>query len=309
MDPSLQALLSRLDQLTDEFRELREGVQKAVRVADLDPEMALTRARKVLEYVIRDVYEQRIKESPGTRPLENLLQRIVKDGYFPDRLDAYASAVRKLGNVGVHSFGEKVTVADVYQSLAQLIPILEWYCEVQRPEAMGRPAPAVAVVDEVMPHPRPGPAVAVAVPARKNTIGPLLEVFPASISDPEELAQPMNSARTPGLVMLIVATLGFVVGLVGTIAVWFQGSDASMVTTPVEMLGGSLYYLSTAAASAVGVLGAIAMVTRRMHWLAVIGSVMVMWGSCMCLGSGVVVGVWSLVVLFQPQTRAAFDQQ
>ena len=39
MDPSLQALLTRLDRITDEFRELREGVQKAVRVADLDPEM------------------------------------------------------------------------------------------------------------------------------------------------------------------------------------------------------------------------------------------------------------------------------
>ena len=50
--------------------------------------MALTRARKVLEYVIRDVYERRIKEPPGTRPLENLLQRLVKDGHFPDRLDA-----------------------------------------------------------------------------------------------------------------------------------------------------------------------------------------------------------------------------
>jgi hypothetical protein len=99
--------------------------------------MALTRARKVLEYVIRDVYERRIKEPPGTRPLENLLQRLVKDGHFPDRLDAYANTIRKLGNVGTHTFGEKVTVADVYQSLTQLMPILEWYFEVERPEAAG----------------------------------------------------------------------------------------------------------------------------------------------------------------------------
>jgi hypothetical protein len=169
MDPSLQALLARLDRLTDEFRELREGVQKAVRVADLDPEMALTRARKVLEYVIRDVYEQRIKEPPGTRPLENLLQRIVKDGYFPDRLDAYASAVRKLGNVGVHSFGEKVTVADVYQSLAQLIPILEWYFEVERPEALGRPAlQVVTALHDLMPS-QPAPVEAPIVAGKKPT--------------------------------------------------------------------------------------------------------------------------------------------
>ena len=92
---------------SDQFHELRDGVQEAIKIADISPEMALTRARKVLEYVIRDVYERRINEPPGTRPLENLLQRLVKDGYFPDRLDAYATTIRKLGNVGTHSFGEK----------------------------------------------------------------------------------------------------------------------------------------------------------------------------------------------------------
>ena len=89
-----------------------------------------------------------------------MLQRIVKDGYFPDRLDAYASAVRKLGNVGVHSFGEKVTVADVYQSLAQLIPILEWYFEVERPEALGRPAPQVVTALHDLMASQPAPVEA-----------------------------------------------------------------------------------------------------------------------------------------------------
>src|SRR3954452_17049353 len=106
MEPSLQDLIDRLDRLSGEFQELREGVRKAVLVADLDPDMALTRSRKVLEYVVRDVFERRIKEPPGTRPLENLLQRLVKEGFFPDRLDAYANTVRKLGNVGTHNFGE-----------------------------------------------------------------------------------------------------------------------------------------------------------------------------------------------------------
>ena len=140
MEPSFRALLDRLDRLSDEFRELREGVQKAIRIADEDPEMALTRARKVLEHVIRDVYQRRCNEPPGSRPLENLIQRLVKDGYFPDRLDAYATTVRKLGNVGTHTFGETITAADVYQSLTQLTPILEWYFEVERPEAAGGPA-------------------------------------------------------------------------------------------------------------------------------------------------------------------------
>ena len=87
-------------------------------------------------------------EPPGSRPLENLIQRLVKDGYFPDRLDAYATTVRKLGNVGTHTFGEKITAADVYQSLTQLTPILEWYFEVERPEA------AVATTVEATPTPK-----------------------------------------------------------------------------------------------------------------------------------------------------------
>jgi len=136
MDPSLQALRKRLDHLSGQFEELREGVQKAIRIAEEDPEMALTRARKVLELVVREVYERRVQEPPGTRPLENLLQRLVKDGHFPDRLDAYATTVRKLGNVGTHTFGEKITAQDVYQSLTQLMPILEWYFEVERPDAL-----------------------------------------------------------------------------------------------------------------------------------------------------------------------------
>ncbi len=136
MDPALQALLLRLDRLPGGFTEIQEGVRKAVLVADLDPEMALTRSRKVLELVIREVYERCCQEPPGTRPLENLLQRLIKDGHIPARLDAYANAVRLLGNVGTHRFGERLTVADVHQSLSQLMPILEWYTGAAAPHGV-----------------------------------------------------------------------------------------------------------------------------------------------------------------------------
>src|SRR5436305_1971771 len=121
MDTFLQSLVVRLKLLAEQPRELKEGVHKAIDIAGRDPEMALTRARKVLEYVVRDVYERRINEPPGTRPLENLLQRLVKDGFFPDRLDAYANNIRKLGNVGTHTFGETITTTDVYQWFTQLM--------------------------------------------------------------------------------------------------------------------------------------------------------------------------------------------
>jgi hypothetical protein len=146
MEGPIQELLKRIDHLSDQFSELRDGIRRAVRVADDDPEMALIRARKVLEYVIRDVFERRVNEPPGPRPLENLVQRLVKDGYLPARLEAYTETIRRLGNVGAHRFGELVTAADVYQSLTQLLPILEWYLEAERPEAgvsLEQPARAV----------------------------------------------------------------------------------------------------------------------------------------------------------------------
>ncbi len=59
MDRQFQPLLQLLDQLSDEFVELRDGVRKAIMIADHDPEMALTRTRKVLEYIVREVYGRR----------------------------------------------------------------------------------------------------------------------------------------------------------------------------------------------------------------------------------------------------------
>jgi hypothetical protein len=144
VDSQFRELLLRLDRLASRHRDLRDGVNKAIRIAEEDPEMALTRARKVLEYIVRIVYQQRINEPPGTRPLENLIQRLVKDGWFPTRLEAYATTVRKLGNVGTHSFEEPVSRADVYMSLTQLMPILEWFFENERPELAALPDQARA---------------------------------------------------------------------------------------------------------------------------------------------------------------------
>jgi hypothetical protein len=124
-------------------------VRRAVRIAEEDPEMALTRCRKVLELVAREVYERRVGEPAGTRLLENFLQRLLREGHLPARLDAYANAVRILGNVGPHRFGEQITPADVWQALSQLVPILEWYANFngEAAAAPSRPPPAYPAAD------------------------------------------------------------------------------------------------------------------------------------------------------------------
>src|SRR5437879_2437995 len=100
--------------------ELADGIGHLVQTATADPSAGLMRVRKTLQFVIEAAYQRRFKEPPGTRPLENLLQRLVKEGEFPKRLAASANLIRDLGNVGAHTFGEIVSLADVVHALEQL---------------------------------------------------------------------------------------------------------------------------------------------------------------------------------------------
>src|SRR6202011_274159 len=96
----------------------------------LRPARALAPSPKFLEVGGREVFEPRCNEPPGTRPLENLLQRLSKDGHFPPVLDAYANSIRLLGNTAVHAkdlINRAITVDEAHQSLTQLMLIVQWY--------------------------------------------------------------------------------------------------------------------------------------------------------------------------------------
>ncbi len=140
-------LIRGLDQLLAKKRELCAGVDRAIHIAGEDPRMALGRARMVLELVVRDVYERRFHEPPGTRPLESLMQRLDSEGGLPAQLDATALLGRLSEPASAH-WGETFAPADVHQSLAELTEVLKWYIEVEQPDALGQ-TPAQG------PQPRP----------------------------------------------------------------------------------------------------------------------------------------------------------
>ena len=135
MDEAFQRLLHQINHISSQFSELREGFEKADILADIDAEMALARARKVLECVVVDVYQLRYKQPAGTRSLENLVNRLLTDGHLPDLLLEPASLVRKHGNAGVHKHDHRMTVSKVFLSLLNLLEILVWYFEEVHPEA------------------------------------------------------------------------------------------------------------------------------------------------------------------------------
>ncbi len=147
MDSHLQMLLPRLDHLSGEFVKLRDGFRMAIRIAEEDPEMALTRVRKLLEYVVCDFYDRRCEQKSGTQLLENLIQRLAKDGHLPKKISVYANNIREMGNVGAHYYGEQVSMEDVRRSLEQLLAVLDWYFKAERPEALARTKPLGTVTD------------------------------------------------------------------------------------------------------------------------------------------------------------------
>jgi hypothetical protein len=163
MDNPFHDLLDRLDHLSGQFDDLRGLIRRAIRLIEKDPEMALTRVRKVLEYVVYDAFERLVKEPPGTRPLENLLQRLVKDGHLPPHLAPYTTFIRELGNAGTHRPEGNYNILDVNVSLIQLRAILDWYFEMVRPDAAApaaSPDPSPTSADPPRPegsNPRDGP--------------------------------------------------------------------------------------------------------------------------------------------------------
>ena len=130
-------LIRGLEQLLARRRELRAGVEQAIHIASEDPQMALGRARMVLELMVRDVYERRFHEPPGTRPLENLIQRLDSEGGLPGQFDA-AALLGRLSEPGAAHWGEKLAPGDVGRSLTQLTDIVKWYIEVEQPDALGQ---------------------------------------------------------------------------------------------------------------------------------------------------------------------------
>ncbi|HEV3415991.1 MAG TPA: DUF4145 domain-containing protein, partial [Pirellulales bacterium] len=138
LESLLLGLLTRLEHLPGEYEQLRDGVQRLAKIADGDPEMALTRARKILELVIYDVYMRRFDEPSGKRDLVELIDRLFKEGQIPPLIQANAHYVRNLGNVGTHGGGPRVTLAEVGYSLRQLMPVIEWYVDAKQSGALDR---------------------------------------------------------------------------------------------------------------------------------------------------------------------------
>jgi hypothetical protein len=119
---------SRLERLSKEFEDIKRSLAQLRRIAKPDPAMALVRARRVLEYVIRDLFQRHVPERAGTRPLDNLVARLVKDEVIDLHTKAYIDQVRELGNAATHGdVGKEFSETDAFRAIDSLMVVLEWY--------------------------------------------------------------------------------------------------------------------------------------------------------------------------------------
>jgi eukaryotic-like serine/threonine-protein kinase len=128
-------LIHSLKDLIKDQQELWDGLERAKKVADEEPEISLNRARKVLERIVREVYERRIGEPTGTRSLEKIVERLVQEWYLPDKFDLDSL-------LATRNRAKGLTTAEAERALTQLTEVLEWYTEVEQPDGVGQlPAP------------------------------------------------------------------------------------------------------------------------------------------------------------------------
>ena len=87
----------------------------------------------MLEYVVRDLFLRHVPdERAGTRPLENLIARLVKDGVLDLHVKAYVDHVRELGNAATHADVSKDFSEDDAFRADALMVVLDWYFKKER---------------------------------------------------------------------------------------------------------------------------------------------------------------------------------
>jgi len=134
-----------------------------------------------------------------------------------------------------------------------------------------------------------------------------------------------NAAVAPGIALLVIGTLGLLAALyyllvIGRLdpqemqAMLKQQAPPDMPAEQVEQIGqlafgppARTFHGVFAGVNLLIIMGAIAMLSRRLYAVAVLGSVLAIVNieGCCCL-LGIPVGIWSLVVLLRPEVSAAF---
>lgn len=173
-------------------------------------------------------------------------------------------------------------------------------CPQCRATFLAPPPPVTAPVPENEPRERPRP--------------PSFQV--EDFDRPEEPASEGSDAKilAPAFVLLAVAVLGMLLNVVQIAVVGFMPNfwKQFKAASPFQQAAGTdqsyiifatIFFL----VSLTSAFGAVSMMKRRLYPIAILGSLAAIFniGQCCCI-LGAPIGIWALIVLFQPDVRASF---
>lgn len=160
---SEDALENRLARLEGQVNTLVQLVSRIPPVLDLDPELALTQARKSAEFILRELFcHHHGGRQPGRLEFEELLKKLNAQEAIPLPVQLHLRTVQAFGNAGAHVSRGSGTVSreDALPCLVALNAIVAWYF--QDHLKTGAPPPR-ATRDEL--ESPAGPAVRICAPA------------------------------------------------------------------------------------------------------------------------------------------------
>jgi hypothetical protein len=127
----------RVRTLADKIRELVSSFQG---LSQVDAEAALSRARKILEVVVTELYGSQPSEQK-TKPLFDMIEELKTA--IPKRIYSYFHTIRVIGNLSAHYVPESLDVVsanDVRVIGTLVTAITEWFILQCDPDSEGKPA-------------------------------------------------------------------------------------------------------------------------------------------------------------------------
>lgn len=143
--PEEQAIRARLAYFERAYPHEARQVSEAVELFRKFPEMALILNRKIVERVLKQIFQKHSHQPAGKRMCGELISKLRKDNpELPPHILSLMETVTNLGNAAVHDQGEhsssnEIGLTEFAVSFGAMIKILEWYLESQRGASADEP--------------------------------------------------------------------------------------------------------------------------------------------------------------------------
>jgi len=105
---------------------LDQNLKEAIQISEINPEDALTKLRKSLEILLRELCSLNHLKHSGLA-LNELMVKLSEKGKIPNKIFKQMEIVKQFGNRGVHPEGEQYGIKDLELVFIAFILIVEWY--------------------------------------------------------------------------------------------------------------------------------------------------------------------------------------